>query len=98
MLAVDEIHQVRAFLTLHHKLHRHAVLQIVRKDHVFLQERAGLKVFEFIHRVVQRRLRQAGIDGLESGQQLVLVQGRVIVPLDIWAIGVGIAQGLGEQL
>ena len=95
---VDKINQPGALLALHHILHRHAVLQIVGKDHVFLQEGAGLKVFQLVHRVIQRRLGHGRVDSPEGRQQLVLVQGRVVVPLDIRAVGVGVAQGLGKEL
>ena len=97
-LVVHQVHQTRALLALHHELDRHAVLQIVGKDHVFLQEGAGGKVFELIHRIVQRRLGQGGVDRPQRGQQLILIQGRVIVPLDVRAVGIGVAQGLGKKL
>ena len=98
VLVVHQIHQAGALLTLHHELHGHAVLQIVGKDHVFLQEGAGLEGFQLVHRIVQRRLGQIGVDRLQGGQQLVLVQRRVVVPLNLRAVGVGVAKGLGEQL
>ena len=98
VLVVHQIHQAGAFLALHHELHRHTVLQIVSKGHIFLQEGTGLKVFQFVHRVIQRRLWQVGVDGPEGGQQLILVQGRVVVPLDVRAVGIGVAQGLGKEL
>src|SRR5699024_3800851 len=74
------------------------VLQIVGKDHVFLQEGPRFKVFQRVHRVVQRLLGHGGVDGPEGGQQLVLVQGRVVVPLDVRAVDVGVAQGLSKEL
>ena len=98
MLVVHQVHQPRALLALHHEPDRHAVLQIVGKDHVLLQEGAGGKVLELIHRIVQRRLGQGGVDRPQRGQQLILIQGRVVVPLDIRAVGVGVAQGLGKEL
>ena len=97
-LVVHQIHQPCALLALHHELDRHAVLQIVGKDHVFLQEGAGHKVLELVHRIVQRRLRQGGVHRSQRGQQLILIQGRVVVPLNIRAVGVGIAQVLGKEL
>ena len=97
-LVVHQVHQARALLALHHELDRHAVLQIVGKDHVFLQEGAGGKVLELVHRVVQGRLGQSGVDRPQRGQQLILIQGRVVVPLDVRAVGIGVAQGLGKEL
>ena len=97
MPVVNEIDQPGALLAIYHELHRHTVLQIVGKDHVFLQQGAGFKVFQLIHRIVQRRLRQTGVDRLQSGQQLILIQRAVIVPLDVRAVDMGIAQSLGAQ-
>ena len=97
-LVVHQVHQARALLALHHELDRHAVLQIVGKDHVFLQEGAGGEVFELIHRIVQRRLRQGGVHRSQRGQKLILIQGRVVVTLDVRAVGIGVAQGLGKEL
>lgn len=98
MLVVHQIHQAGAFLTLHQILYRHTVLQIVGKDHVFLQQRSRLKVFELKHCVIQRLPGHGGIDCLESRQQFILIQRRVVVPLNIRAVDIGIAQALGKEL
>ena len=73
-------------------------MQIIGEDHVFLQKRTGIEVFQFVYRILQRLLRQIGVDIPESRQQLAFVQRRVIVPLNVRAVGIGIAQGLGEEL
>ena len=73
MLIVHQIHQAGAFLALYQILHRHTVLQIVGKDHVFLQQRSRLKVFELKHCIIQRLPGHGGIDRLESRQQFILI-------------------------
>ena len=98
ILVVHQIHQAGSFLALQQKFHRHAVLQIIGKDHVFLQQRSRLKVFELVHCVIQRLPGHGGINRLERRQQFILIQRRVVVPLDIRAIDIGIAQTLSKEL
>ena len=95
---VRQIHQPRTLLSLRDILHRHAVLQIIREDPVLLHQRAGIKGLQPRHRVIQRRLRQPGVQFLKRCRQHLLIQGRAIIPLNVRPINAGVAQRLSEQL
>ena len=95
---VQKIDKLRALLPVDPDLHRDTVLKVVHKHHVSLEQRAGLDVLEPRHRIPQRRLGTPRIDCPEGRPQLVFIERRMIIPLHLGAIDMGIAQGVGKEL
>ena len=98
MLEINKVDDGRTFFALIEVFYRNAILKIVHKDHVFLQERSGFKVLEFIDGLRQRVHRQGAVDPLQGRKQNILVERRVIIARHVRPVDIGISQFLVEKL
>ena len=88
---INQLYYRRPFFTLDCIFDRDTVLQIVHKNHVFLQQTSSIKIIQLQNRFVNRHSRKAAIQPHQTiPQNIVQQRAAVIRPVHIRSINVGV--------
>ena len=88
---INQLYYRRPFFTLDCVFDRDTVLQIVHKNHVFLQQTSSIKIIQLQNRFVNRHSRKAAIQPHQTiPQNIVQQRAAVIRPVHIRSINVGV--------
>ena len=94
---IDQPHHRRPFLAIDRILDRDAVLQIVHKDNILLQQASGIKIIQFQNRFINRRCREVKVQPHQTIPQNIIQQrAAVIRPVHIGSINMGVAHILEQ--
>ena len=92
---VNQPHHRRPFFSIDRILDRDAILQIIHKDHVFLQQASSIKIIQFQNRFVNCRHREIPVQPYQTIPQNIIQQwAAVIRPVHIGSIDMGVAHVL----
>ena len=88
---IDQPHHRRPFLAIDRILDRDAVLQIVHKDNILLQQASGIKIIQLQDGFINRHSRKAAIQPHQTiPQNIVQQRAAVICSVHIRSINVGV--------
>ena len=88
---INQLYYRRPFFTLDCVFDRDAILQIIHKNNVFLQQASGIKIIQFQNRFVNRHHREIPVQPHQTIPQNIIQQrAAVIRPVHIRSINVGV--------
>ena len=88
---INQLYYRRPFLTLDCIFDSDAVLQIVHKNNILLQQASGIEIIQFQNRFINRRCREVTVQPHQTiPQNIVQQRAAVIRPVHIGSINVGV--------